>query len=280
MLKRTVTGAVYVAVIAGFFILRQCADIRFFAALILFFCAVGTFEIARAVKEKLFDGVFTFAVIFGILFVPVYFLFNYIVDFSSGAVISLLFCGVSIFSVLIIFAVKKGNGGILFNLLPFVYPCLLLLTTLLSNDLKENSLTALFLIFVIPALSDTFAYLVGMTYNKIRRGKAKKMCPVLSPQKTWAGAIGGLFGGIAGAIIVLYATGFSSEKFAELPIFMLIGVLSAVFTETGDLFESLIKRKVGLKDIGNIMPGHGGILDRIDGLMFASAFIYLVFSVI
>lgn len=280
MLKRTVTGAVYVAVIAGFFILRQFADIRFFAALIWFFCAVGTFEIARAVKEKLFSGVFTFAVIFGILFVPVYFLFNYIVGFLSGAVISLSFCGVSLLSVLIISVVNKGKGEILFNLLPFVYPCLLLLTTLLSNDLKENSLTALLLIFVIPALSDTFAYLVGMTYNKIRKGKAKKMCPVLSPKKTWAGAIGGLFGGMAGAIIVLYVTGFSSEKFAELPIFMLIGVLAAVFTEAGDLFESFIKRKVGLKDIGNIMPGHGGILDRIDGLIFASAFIYFTFLVI
>ena len=281
MLKRTVTGAVYVAVIAGFFILREFADVRVFSALIMFFCALGTFEIARAVKEKLARGVFSLAVVFGILFVPIYFLFNYVVNFLDGGKAALILCGAFFILALILsLAGRTENTGVAFNLLPFIYPSLLLLTTLLTNDLERNSLVALILIFAIPSFSDTFAYLVGMTYNKIRKGKAKKLCPNLSPKKTWAGAIGGVVGGIVAAVLAFYIFGYYSEKFAGILPFMIIGGLSAVVTELGDLFESLIKRKVGLKDMGNVMPGHGGIMDRIDGLTFASAFIYLAFFVI
>ena len=60
-------------------------------------------------------------------------------------------------------------------------------------------------------------------------------------------------------------------------IFIIIGIVGAVFTEAGDLFESLIKRRTGIKDMGRIMPGHGGVMDRIDGMTFASAFVWFMF---
>ena len=59
-----------------------------------------------------------------------------------------------------------------------------------------------------------------------------------------------------------------------------IGLVAAMLTEAGDLFESLIKRKVGVKDSGKILPGHGGVLDRIDGMLFASIFVYVIFLII
>ena len=63
-------------------------------------------------------------------------------------------------------------------------------------------------------------------------------------------------------------------------VFALIGLVCAVMTEFGDLVESIIKRKVGIKDMGNLLPGHGGILDRIDGTLFASTFVYIAFSLL
>ena len=112
-------------------------------------------------------------------------------------------------------------------------------------------------------------------------GKAKKMCPKLSPKKTWAGAIGGILGSVIGAIVVYFSvdkTGINATaKINPVIIFLIAGALAGVFTEIGDLFESYIKRKVGLKDMGRIMPGHGGIMDRIDGMTFAAAVVYLLF---
>ena len=107
------------------------------------------------------------------------------------------------------------------------------------------------------------------------------MCPRLSPKKTWAGAIGGVVGGILGAIVVYFVADTSAiaatAKISPIIIFIICGALGSVLTEVGDLFESYIKRKVGIKDMGRIMPGHGGVMDRIDGMSFAAVFIYLTF---
>ena len=292
MLKRTITGAVYVAIIVGFFFLRDYVDYRLFNILIFAFCAAGTFEIARALKPYLFKGNFVLSVIYGGVFVPLFCVFEYITAFG-GAYACLIFAGAAVLYQLCFSALKAKNAAagenkrffkvFCVNSLAFVYPALLLLTLLLANGL-ENGFLCLVLTFVIPPCADTFAYLVGMTYNKIRKGKAKKMCPNLSPKKTWAGAIGGVFGGVIGAMAVYFIAGANSglagAAISPLIIFMLIGFVASILTETGDLFESFIKRKVGIKDMGKILPGHGGVMDRIDGTVFAAAFIYLVFSLL
>lgn len=292
MLKRTVTGAIYVAIIVGFFFLRDYADYRLFNILTFVFSAIGTFEIARAIKPYLYKGNFTLAVIYGAAFVPVFCIFNYLTEFS-GAIVCLIFAAVMIAyqAVLTAAGVKRVNGdnsktpfyAFIVNVFPFVYPALLLLTVLCANELP-NGFIYLLLIFAISPCADTFAYLVGMIYNKIRKGKAKKMCPRLSPKKTWAGAIGGIIGGIVGAIVIYFIVDtsalYETAKINPLIVFIAIGVFASVLTETGDLFESYIKRKVGIKDMGKILPGHGGVMDRIDGMSFAAVFIYLIFSVL
>lgn len=280
MLKRTLTGAIYVAIIVGFFFLRNYVDFRLFDILTFIFCAVGTFEVARAVKTRLYNGNFTLSVIFGVMFVPLFCFFEYFTGFR-GAYACLIFTALSVLYQTALTLVKKaGLGGFKVNVLPFLYPSLLLLTVLLANGLI-NGFICLLLIFVISPCSDTFAYLVGMLYNKIRKGKAKKMCPRLSPKKTWAGAIGGVFGGVVGAIVIYLLADktalISTAKINVLIAFIIIGVVASVLTEIGDLFESFIKRKVGIKDMGNIMPGHGGVMDRIDGMSFAAVFIYFMF---
>ena len=127
------------------------------------------------------------------------------------------------------------------------------------------------------------AYLTGMIYGKIKKGNVKKLCPNLSPKKTVAGAIGGLVGGgLSGLICYFIFKGQILSLGLSLPLVWLIGigVVGSVLTQAGDLFESYVKRKVNIKDMGKIMPGHGGVMDRIDGTLFLAVFLFIVFLLI
>ena len=123
-----------------------------------------------------------------------------------------------------------------------------------------------FLLLVIVMAGDTGAYYVGSTVGR------HKLYPVVSPNKSIEGALGGLVGSIAGAFIAR-GTFFPELTAADcLATALLFGVLG----QLGDLFESLLKRSCGVKDSGGIIPGHGGLLDRMDSIIFAApaAFYY------
>ena len=118
--------------------------------------------------------------------------------------------------------------------------------------------------FVMAFMSDTGAYFIGVTMGK------HKMAPMISPKKSWEGFVGGILAAIIG--MVLY--GMVAEKFfamqvnyGVLLIYGLLGSLGGVF---GDLTMSVIKRQVGVKDYGNLIPGHGGILDRFDSVLITA----------
>lgn len=102
-------------------------------------------------------------------------------------------------------------------------------------------------------IADTGAYFVGRAWGR------RKLAPSISPGKTWEGAIGGLLGAAAYAIIC----GILIQELAWAP-FLAIAVLLAMLSIAGDLFESAVKRQAGVKDSGSLLPGHGGLLDRID----------------
>ena len=118
-------------------------------------------------------------------------------------------------------------------------------------------------VFLFIWLYDTGAFCVGMLLGKHR------LFERISPKKSWEGVIGGVAVCIAGAYITNY---YFNEFFQvpELNIWVGLSVVVAVFATFGDLVESLIKRTVGVKDSGNILPGHGGILDRIDSLLLVA----------
>lgn len=142
---------------------------------------------------------------------------------------------------------------------------------------KYFSLVFIIMIFSITWLTDTFAYLVGRTL------KGPKLAPKISPNKTISGAIGGLSGGMGGAMLV-YLLAYNINAFSTILSmfnltwwhFLLIGLFGSISGQIGDLFESKLKRNAGVKDSGNIFPGHGGMLDRIDAMIFISTFVYLV----
>jgi phosphatidate cytidylyltransferase len=264
----------------GFFLLRNINN-SFFDLFVWFLSFMGAFEVARAVKPFTLKGTFILALIFGATFTPLYVISNYF--FAGDGVLFalnylLLFSvGIAIYAL----AVKANANLFAVSILPIIYPAILLLSVLTMNDFDgAKGLLALILIFVISPCSDVMAYLVGMTYSKIKKGNAKKLCPKLSPNKTVAGAIGGTIGGAIGALIIYF---IFKEKALTLNttvpalIFILVGLVGSVLTIIGDLFESSIKRKVGIKDMGKIMPGHGGVMDRIDGMVFCSVLVCIVF---
>ena len=117
--------------------------------------------------------------------------------------------------------------------------------------------------------SDTAAYFLGKAFGK------HKLAPRISPGKTWEGAVAGIFGAVVISLL------FTLDTRLQLPLSygqaILLGVLISVFGQIGDLVESLLKRNTGVKESGNLMPGHGGLLDRMDSVVLAGIVVYLYY---
>ena len=134
--------------------------------------------------------------------------------------------------------------------------------------IRNISLYYLLYVVTITIMSDTFAHFFGTMIGKI------KLCPEVSPNKTVEGLIGGVFfGTFLGSVFFLTII----EPNANVLLVILISFILSLISEIGDLIFSAIKRKYNVKDYGNIMPGHGGVIDRLDSIIFAMlAFSYLV----
>ncbi len=141
----------------------------------------------------------------------------------------------------------------------FFLPCLLSILVTLFN--VKNGKLLLVIPFIASWIPDSFAHITGSLFGK------RKLIPHISPNKTVEGAIGGLVGGIAGMLVyggILCLMNYSVNWL----FFIIIGLSGAVFGMFGDLSLSYIKRKCNIKDYGNLIPGHGGILDRFDSTLF------------
>lgn len=133
----------------------------------------------------------------------------------------------------------------------------------------ENGREWVFFAFFATIATDTVAFFVGKAWGK------HQMSPAISPGKTWEGAIGGLVGAILISLIVkaLFSLTTSSFPINYWQAAMLGGIIS-IFAQLGDLTESLLKRNTKTKDSGKLLPGHGGILDRIDSIIFSGVIAY------
>lgn len=142
----------------------------------------------------------------------------------------------------------------------------------LTRDLPHGQYY-FWLILICSSLSDTFAYLFGMWLGK--SGK-HKLAPNLSPKKSVEGAVAGVLGTIISAAIYGYFVGGWVDNANCVWIFAIIGGIGSVISQTGDLAASGIKRNTGIKDYGKLIPGHGGIMDRFDSIIFIAPMIYLL----
>lgn len=140
-------------------------------------------------------------------------------------------------------------------------------------DIKPGGKFLVWLIFISSWSCDTLAYYVGKYLGK------NKLCPEVSPKKTIEGSIGGLLGSIIGCGIYGYIYAASKVNI-NIIHFLLIGALSGILCQFGDLVASSIKRYCGVKDYSHIIPGHGGILDRFDSILFAGVIVYYYITII
>lgn len=146
-----------------------------------------------------------------------------------------------------------------------------LLSYLVALRLEGGAAWVLFAIFTTFG-SDTMAYFIGRTLGK------HPLAPHISPHKTWEGAGGGAIGAIGVSLLFLLPTP------AQLPLAywqaMVIGLLVSVLGQFGDLAKSILKRNVGVKESGDLLPGHGGVLDRTDSIVFAGVVVYYAFLIL
>jgi phosphatidate cytidylyltransferase len=137
----------------------------------------------------------------------------------------------------------------------------------------EDGRNWVYLAMLTTFASDTGAYFVGRSKGK------RKLVPTISPAKTWEGAIGGLVSAVLASVVIATTLKLISPVLGDPFAFeywqiILLGFLVSLFAQLGDLVESLLKRNIGVKESGDLLPGHGGVLDRFDSLIFVGAVVY------
>lgn len=146
-----------------------------------------------------------------------------------------------------------------------IYAALSGVSLALLRDSDDQGLAAILFLFATVWATDIMAYFVGRTVG------GPKLAPAISPGKTWSGAIGGAVGGVLAGVATAAVTGYAS-----LVVAACVALSLSAVSQLGDLFESWIKRRHGVKDSSRLIPGHGGVMDRVDGLVAAAFMLYLI----
>ena len=181
---------------------------------------------------------------------------------------------------------QKASGLLMFSgIVIFCFYSFIRLKELLP--VEQYGYDAVFFILLILCFAwggDTCAYFAGRAFGK------HKLCPVVSPKKTVEGAIGGVLGTMVFGVIITLVYSVAANRMEAFTrtnigvsmyvIIALLGCVAAVLGIYGDLFASVVKRQCGIKDYGTIFPGHGGILDRFDSVMFIAPFVTMVITAV
>ena len=266
--KRLATAAVLIVISLGALWLWT-ADNLGFAIYINFVMLLGVFEMVRNFRDRLPLGVRILLLAFA---ASSYVIFRFL-GFENvvlGALLLFLVC-----FVWCVFDKAGSLQSVMTAALVIFYPTLALSVAYVLNA-EPNGLFYIVFLILTACLADAAAFFVG------RLLKGPKLCPAVSPNKTISGAVGGLAGGILAGLAVYF---FFLHVFPDYPVYpiwqmLLGGLLGALFTEVGDLAESFVKRQIGVKDFSKLLPGHGGVMDRIDGMIFCCFFFHFYFFVI
>lgn len=195
-----------------------------------------------------------------------------VLTYSYAAIIPIL----ALLSFCVLLTVMRREKPDLVDVMVSVLPMLTLVLPaicifgLLEVNPRSLQLFFLVMMFVIAIAGDTFAYFVGSRIG------GQKLCPNLSPKKTVSGAVGGLVGSVFFALLVGGIFPLCVPDFPFPPAWanLLVGLFGGLAAQMGDLFASMVKRHCDVKDFGNLFPGHGGMLDRLDSITFAAIIVY------
>lgn len=160
-------------------------------------------------------------------------------------------------------------GHILLGIIYIGFPFALVIMMSIDRQLRDFTPYIILGILLMVWASDVAAYFSGRALGK------NKLFPRISPKKTWEGAIGGLLGAVAAGALIYMVYRQLGVHSLTLQNWLILGAITAVFGILGDLVESMLKRSVNIKDSGNLLPGHGGFLDRFDAFIFVIPFAYL-----
>lgn len=275
ILTRSLSGAVYIIIIvasiyAGRWTGNTTVGEIIFGCLFLLLGAIGTHEVLKnlAIKGIRPDKSVTY--IIALLSYLFFFLWEQpsICDqpWSFGLLTAVPALMLLVFLLQLWRNDEEPFANIGYTLLPSIW---VMIPMSLANHIHDLSEDLMMMIFILVWVNDTFAYLTGMLLGK------HKMWVRHSPNKTWEGTIGGALFCIAAALVVgNFVPGLHLHPLD----LIIIGLICSVIGTLGDLVESMFKRFCGVKDSGNIMPGHGGVLDRFDSILLAIPFIqaYLI----
>lgn len=285
---RLISGSCYIALLIAFYCLKIFVHDFFFDAFLYLLSLRGTYELIRTLKDKTTSTQRCLVFAFALIAVPAVALAEYF--FQVGMLVmglAFFVFSLAILCLLVVCYTETTLEGTGLSFLAGLYPTMLLCLVVLANHATApvalekfafDSRLLVLAIFVISPCADSIAYVFGIT---LRKRFPKKMTPTLSPNKTVIGGVGGLVGGVLGMVVVYFVYNAIFGSFDQmgvwLPVYLAIGLLGSIATEFGDLVESAIKRKIGVKDMGRIMPGHGGVLDRIDSVLFATIVVYAAY---
>lgn len=280
LIQRTISGIVYIAVIIlctttlGAQLLDQISpglvkQQYLYYGLITFLLLVGTWECIKIMKfgngyEKWV--VLPIVLLIFYMFSKRYFYHDFYFNFRLTEILAL---ALVVIAVVTLFKFTSelyfDSGKLIFTVIYVALPFSFALGLPKYSSYDSNFSLEVIFLFILIWSSDTFAYLVGKFFGK------HKMAPKISPKKTWEGYAGGV-------VLTLVLSYFVEMYQPQLRgNWMVVGFLIAAFAPLGDLVESQLKRTFGVKDSGNIIPGHGGVLDRLDSFLICVPVVYLYF---
>lgn len=267
-MKQRILSAIVVIAIAAVLLYLQG---WFLAGGVLILSLISQYEMMRSFQHAGIRTVKPILYAFALLTLPVYYFYG-----LSAVFVLQMFAVALIFAAAILFGKSFNFDSISASIFSIYYPQMFYVFFYMIVFVKnpegvwDQELARLILLVAIvcAAATDTAAYFVGTFCGKT------KLCPEISPKKTVEGSLGGLVGGIVGVQIV--ALLFDNGR-VHLIEYLIFAFPLSVLAQIGDLAASLIKRKLGVKDYGTLIPGHGGIMDRLDSILFILPIVYLFY---
>lgn len=261
-------------IIVGSLLVLLMIAVLYFGGFILLsvlalFSLAAIYEMGLTFRKKSYNPILIPAYIFAVAYPFVHYYFGLL------SMIILYMATVMATIIWTLFTKRHTTNDIMPSLFILNYPTLFLICMQLvyfSFD-RPVALVAAGIAYAAPECADTFAYFGGTFLGK------HKLCPTISPKKTVEGAAFALLGGTALGFGMVYLQRLWGASVDPL-VLILLGLGCGLFSQFGDLFASLLKRWAGVKDFSSVFPGHGGIIDRIDSIMFCSPLVLCVFLIL
>ena len=283
MLKRILV-AIPIVILVALAVLLQGGVLYAFAVVLALFCQ---HELTKAMGDNGKPVIKIVSYAYALL-LAVWFIVSLMLNINAGAYydasvpLAVLVLAVILSFATVVFSKKYTVESVINTGFVLVYPGLFFALFYLmiiigqgSAEAHYSTMLMLLMVFVPAMFSDTFAYFFGMAFGK------KKLCPHISPKKTIVGSVAGIAGGAAAGLVVFLIFSKITESgdvvlaMPGLTSFVVKGCVLAAVSQIGDLAASLLKRLLGIKDFGKLLPGHGGVVDRMDSIMFCIPVLYL-----